>query len=315
MSQLRGGKVVVLDGTSKVYAVWAVKVGSDPGIAADATVEWGTAGFSFGTGAESGSGKYVGYDASRQEARFYRTSGAAPAVAEELKDGTNTATLLSMRTVDADGEAINPPGLDGAQAGDIFSVVGDALAIQVTGTPVSDQLDLLSNWVGDQKDVRYGVTRDFTANRSYAKPVPNSINAAAVAGRALDSVDQDVQNLIDSVGRRAYLVVDGVDLTGTTPVELVAPLAGTITRLRTVVTAALTGGPGSVKAQVNTSDVVGSDVTIASGEVLGATDDSGAISDASNVVAAGDRVSLVPDGTPSAGTATVVVEVAPSDLS
>lgn len=91
----------------------------------------------------------------------------------------------------------------------------------------------------------------------------------------------------------------------------IAPIAGNISRVRTVADV-LTAGLGAVTLELATVKVVGSDVAIASAAAIGVLDDSGAIaSGATTLVAAGDAIEIVSDGVPTAGALEVTIEITP----
>ena len=93
--------------------------------------------------------------------------------------------------------------------------------------------------------------------------------------------------------------------------EHVCPVAGRIRRIRSIVQTALGGGACVLTADVNTTLVTGSTVTVAASAAKGDRDDSGAISHATTVVAAGDRIEVDSDGGSASGTVKYIVEVEP----
>lgn len=112
-----------------------------------------------------------------------------------------------------------------------------------------------------------------------------------------------------------FLILQDFDVSNTTSGWLVAPVAGNIARVRTVVTTVLAAAaePGAVAVELATVLVVGSGVTIAAEAAVGDTDDSGAITPGgTTAVAAGDAIEITSDGVPTSGAVTVLVEIAPS---
>lgn len=105
------------------------------------------------------------------------------------------------------------------------------------------------------------------------------------------------------------------DVSNTTSGFLVSPIAGNISRVRTVVTTALTiaAEPGLVTIELATVLVVGSNVVIAAEAAIGDTDDSGAITPGgTTAVAAGQAIEVTSDGVPTSGVASVFVEITPA---
>jgi len=101
--------------------------------------------------------------------------------------------------------------------------------------------------------------------------------------------------------------VEGLD--GTTPAYLVAPVAGTITKLRSVVDGALATGNATITAAIAGTPVTNGVITIAeSGSAAGVIDE--ATPSGANTVTAGQLISLTPGGTNSAEVgALVIVEI------
>lgn len=90
-------------------------------------------------------------------------------------------------------------------------------------------------------------------------------------------------------------VFDEVDLLAGTSFEIVSPVAGFISRIRTVVQAAVTTGD-TITVEVNTVAVTGLSVAIADAAAAGvrATDTPTTANSATTVVAAGDRIEIIP---------------------
>ncbi len=124
-----------------------------------------------------------------------------------------------------------------------------------------------------------------------------------------------------------YLTAHIADLGGTDPVYLIAPVAGTISKVRTVVQpdATYVAGTGGavVAAETTVKVAIGSPVadggtavtngvvTIANGAVIGEADEVSPT--ANNVVSAGDVLSAVSDGADTAAhPCTVLIEITPA---
>lgn len=102
--------------------------------------------------------------------------------------------------------------------------------------------------------------------------------------------------VVASKGGAVYLpfVIGATELSAGTPTELVAPCAGRIAVLRTTVQTAIVTG-GAVTVEVNTVAVAGLSITVADGATVGTRQsDTPTAADATAVVAAGDRIEIIP---------------------
>lgn len=89
-------------------------------------------------------------------------------------------------------------------------------------------------------------------------------------------------------------VIGATELSAGTPTELISPVAGRIRRLRTTVQVAIVTG-GAVTAEVNTTAVDGLSITVADSATVGTRQsDSPTAGHATAVVAAGDRIEIIP---------------------
>lgn len=145
--------------------------------------------------------------------------------------------------------------------------------------------------------------------------------SAAICGIAIEGGDVgDIGTVLLFASTAAdprshFLTVQDVDVSGGASFFAVAPVAGNIARVRTVVTTVLAGAaePGAVALELATVLVVGSGVTIAAEAAVGDTDDSGAITPGgTTAVAAGDAIEITTDSVPTSGVVTVVIEIVPS---
>lgn len=112
-----------------------------------------------------------------------------------------------------------------------------------------------------------------------------------------------------------FVVVQDMTISGGTSRWIVAPVAGNIARVRTIVTTVLAGAgePGAVALELGGTLVIGSGVVIAAEAAVGDTDDSGAITPgATTVVAAGDAIEVTCDSVPTSGAVSVLIEIVPS---
>jgi hypothetical protein len=108
--------------------------------------------------------------------------------------------------------------------------------------------------------------------------------------------------------------INQTDLLAGTAQNLVAPIAGTIKRLRTIVQTAVTTG-GTITLKEGTTLVAGLSVTVANaatvGTVAASTPTAG---DASTVVAAGDRIQVVPASFATAGAVNYEIEISTNPI-
>lgn len=184
-----------------------------------------------------------------------------------------------------------------ADVGHVCYVVDDQTVARTSGSATRSKagivadVDALGVWVA------MGVA---TQNTPAAALLPaNNLSdvASAAAARA------------ELGAHRIYLTLTGVALDGTDTYRLPAPLAGTITAIRTVIDGALTTGNATLTAAIEGAPVTGGVVTITqAGSAAGDTDL--AEPSAANVVAAGEAIELTVGGTNDAArTATVTVEI------
>ncbi len=133
------------------------------------------------------------------------------------------------------------------------------------------------------------------------------------AGRVLDVGDQGVwvsHGIPDAPRAAHYLTVEVGDLTGTGVYRVVSPVAGAITRIWSVTSAALATGNATLTAAIGGTPVTNGGITITqAGSAAGDVDS--ATPTAANAVTAGAVISLTVGGTNS-GTAraTVTIEIA-----
>lgn len=93
---------------------------------------------------------------------------------------------------------------------------------------------------------------------------------------------------------RLQFAINETDTLAPTTAEVVSPVAGAISSMSVIVQKAVTTG-GDVTAKVGTTDVVGLACTIADAATKGTVvTDTPTLGDATTVVAAGDRIQIVP---------------------
>ena len=108
---------------------------------------------------------------------------------------------------------------------------------------------------------------------------------------------------------KAYLEIDAADLSGTDVYRAVAPVAGTITKIRSIIEGALTTGDATLTGKIGTTAITDGVITITqSGSAAGDVDS--ATPSAANTVAAGDDINVTVGGTNDAAVrARVLVEI------
>lgn len=113
---------------------------------------------------------------------------------------------------------------------------------------------------------------------------------------------------------RLFLTLGEISLVGSGAAvrRIVAPIAGTITAIRTVLNGALTSGNATLTAKIGANAVTGGVVTITQASSAAGDVDS-ATPSAANTVAVGNVISLTAGGTNDASvTASVLIEITPS---
>lgn len=148
------------------------------------------------------------------------------------------------------------------------------------------------------------------------------VYSSAVSGGGLKVYQLvNTANVITSVGSavggngKVYLpfFINQTDLLAATSAELISPIAGRITLLRTTVQVAVTTG-GTITAKVNTVAVDGLSIAIANGATKGTRQsDAPTAAHASAVVAVGDRIEIVPEAAiDTAGAINGILEIEPT---
>ena len=116
-------------------------------------------------------------------------------------------------------------------------------------------------------------------------------------------------------GEKVYVpfVIGATELAAGTPTELIAPCAGRISLLRTTVQVAIVTG-GAITVEVNTVAVDGLSITVADSATVGTRQsDAPTAAHATAVVAAGDRIEIIPAaGFNGGGAMAGILEIEPS---
>jgi hypothetical protein len=230
------------------------------------------------------------------------------------------AAIASNRfvTADASGEAVVGPlnsnaigvSLEGVTTAQYDSGDGQ-ITIPVGLLNASGKMRIESGAAVSAGD---SISSDATG-RAVTSPAGSPILGTALeaAGGAGEMITVLVQK--GASPNTVVLTLPLFDVSTGTSDYLVSPIAGEISRVRTVVTTALTiaAEPALVTLELATVLVVGSNTVIAAEAAVGDTDDSGAITPgASTTVAAGDAIEVTNDGVPTSGVATVIVEITPA---
>jgi hypothetical protein len=229
----------------------------------------------------------------------------------------------------------------------VMSVKLDAAAIQGTASvyvtsPVNGRISYLMTVSDAVFDADWDTQLELGGTK-----VANSELTIATSGSAIGTVDSEIiaagATTLVTKGQQVEVLSDGVPTTGEctafisfipngvgapvpvirplpatqyaagTSVWALAPVNGRIRRVRTVTTATTTA-VGTVGLELEGVAVQGSEVTVATGATVGTLDDSGEIydKDSTNYVNAGDPIEITSDGTPSAGSVDVIIEIDPN---
>jgi len=133
------------------------------------------------------------------------------------------------------------------------------------------------------------------------------INAAAIRSRsgpyadveatiaALEAVVAVADAAQPAVGAKVYLPfsINDTDLAAGTAQNLIAPAAGSISKVSTIIQVAIVTG-GAITVKVGTTDVVGLSITVADSATEGTVQSDTPTVDGTEVVTAGQRIQIVP---------------------
>lgn len=108
-------------------------------------------------------------------------------------------------------------------------------------------------------------------------------------------------------------VIGATELSAGTPTELISPIAGRITLLRSTVQVAISTG-GVLTVEVNTTAVDGLSITVANSATVGTRQsDAPTAAHATAIVAAGDRIEIIPSAAFDGGGALAgILEIEPT---
>ena len=118
----------------------------------------------------------------------------------------------------------------------------------------------------------------------------------------LSALQLGLRNLVDLVDAKFYargyvhitFHIPASELAAGTATEIISPVAGTITAMKTIVQTAIVTG-GAVTAKVGTTDITGLSITVADAAAKGIVQtDSPTAGDDTDVVAVGSRIQIVP---------------------
>lgn len=144
----------------------------------------------------------------------------------------------------------------------------------------------------------------------------DAIVGQCIVGGAVGQIGSVV--LLGSVAadpRSHFVGIQDIVVSAGTSFWVVAPVAGNIARVRSIVTTVLAGAaePGALALELGGTLVVDSGVVIAAEAAVGDTDDSGAIAaGGTTLVAAGDPIEITTDSVPTSGAVSVEIEIVPS---
>jgi hypothetical protein len=112
---------------------------------------------------------------------------------------------------------------------------------------------------------------------------------------------------------KKYVTGEVANISAEASTWVVAPVAGTISKIYTVIDGAITVGDAKITLELGGTEVTGSEVTIANALSAAGVVDS-ATPTALNTVAAGDAIEIVADGgSTDAAKAVVLIEITPSE--
>ncbi|ANK79394.1 MAG: hypothetical protein TEF_00270 [Rhizobiales bacterium NRL2] len=157
-----------------------------------------------------------------------------------------------------------------------------------------------------------GVIRDVDAQGVWVETGPQvlaSPDGGLVAANNLSDVAAAATARANIGANKAYLTAKAADLSGTDVYRLVAPLAGDISKFRSVIDGALADGDATLTLSINGTPVTNGVITIAeSGSAAGDVDV--ATPTAANTVEAGDVIEITVGGANSAArVADTVLEI------
>lgn len=118
----------------------------------------------------------------------------------------------------------------------------------------------------------------------------------------MSAVQNGLRALVELIDAKFYargyihipFTISATELSAGTSIEMISPVAGTITTMKTIVQTAIVTG-GAVTAKVGTTDITGLSITVADAATKGTVQtDSPTAGDDTDVVAVGSRIQIVP---------------------
>ncbi|WP_206419693.1 hypothetical protein [Minwuia thermotolerans] len=190
---------------------------------------------------------------------------------------------------------------------------GEAIAVSEIGKAcwiVDDQTVAKTSNGGARSPA--GIVTDVDAQGVWVRTGPQvlvSPDGALLAANDLGDVDDAAAARGNLGADKIFLNAKAADLSGTDVYRLVAPLAGDITKFRSVLDGALADGDATLTLSINGTPVTNGVITIAeAGSAAGDVDE--ATPTAANTVAAGDVIAITVGGANSAArVADTVLEI------
>lgn len=182
MSQFNAGSVRVENASTTVTGILEVYLVSvvNPPFVPGNTLNWGA----------DGVGKVTSWSGASNRLRFYRTSGSLPAVGNTI---TETGGSPPNGTIDSLGTATPPNYNTELSVGDTLVVVGDGVKYDISGGLTADTFTINVAYAGTTtNEAPFGVTTDFTVNRSYVKLSTGEVEALTLMGLLAEQIDTDI---------------------------------------------------------------------------------------------------------------------------
>ena len=116
---------------------------------------------------------------------------------------------------------------------------------------------------------------------------------------SLSALQVGLKNLVDLIDAKFYargyvyipFSIPATELAAGTSIEIVSPVAGTVTTLKTIVQTAIVTG-GNVSAKIGTTDITSLSIAVADAATKGTVQTD--VSTGANTVVVGDRIQIVP---------------------
>lgn len=226
------------------------------------------------------------------------TATTLHAVGRVLRQYDNRGGVAGALTVEMDRGMFrwaNSAGGDeitAADIGDVCWVVDDQTVAKTSGSSTRS---------------RAGIVADVDSSGVWVDTTTNVVAQAGamLAANNLSDLGSAATARTNLGGNQAPLVVDVADLSGTDVYRVVSPVAGTLSKIHSVLAAALATGDATITASIDSVAVTDGVVTITqSGSAAGDVDV--ATPSAANTVAVGDVIELTVGGPNTAAVAATV---------